>query len=68
MSNQFIFVVQTKDHKVYIGTLQAPSGSDASILIKTQFPDWLHLDLKGVTSKKYTAHEVTCTLERNREY
>lgn len=64
--NQFIFVVQTKDRKVHIGTLQADSGDDANILIKDRFPEWASYDLKGVTSKKYTAHEITCKLETNR--
>lgn len=60
--NQFIFVVQTKDRKVHIGTLQANHGDDANILIKERFPEWDSYDLKGVTSKKYTTHKVTCTI------
>lgn len=65
--NSFIFVVQTKDRQIHIGTCKAPSGSDARLIIERQFgSDLLHHDLKGVTSNTLTVHTVGCTLESNR--
>jgi hypothetical protein len=64
--NQFIFIAQTRDGQIHIGTCQAPSGSEARLIIEKLYgADLVHQDLKGVTSKTLTTHTVTCRMESN---
>jgi hypothetical protein len=66
--NKFVFVAQTRDGQVHIGTCKAPAGDSARQIIKQHFGDELvSFDFKGVTSDTLMVHRVQCTLQSNRD-